>query len=78
VGRHRDLALTLDCSHLRRMVVVVRERPIDIGDVEVVTVGDCAGCEPAVLNLRLDELDGDSSPSRCGSPWSSRTIWRDT
>jgi hypothetical protein len=41
--------------------VVVRESPIDVGHVDVVTVGDCPRFEAAVLDLRLDELDGDPS-----------------
>jgi hypothetical protein len=43
------------------VVVVVRESPIDVGHVDVVTVGDRPRFEAAIFDLRLDELDGDPS-----------------
>jgi hypothetical protein len=41
--------------------VVVRERSIDIGHVDVVTISDGPRFEATVLDLRLDELNADSS-----------------
>jgi hypothetical protein len=48
--------LTFDSTHLFQ--VVARERPIDIGHVDIVTVCDRPGFESAALDLRPDELDG--------------------
>jgi len=55
------LALAFDRTHLFRVIVVVRERSIDISHVDVVTVGDCPRFEAATLDLRFDELDRDTS-----------------
>jgi len=55
------LTLVFDGAHLFRVVVVVRERPVNIGHVNIVTVGDRSRAEATVLNLRFDELDGDPS-----------------
>lgn len=56
-----SLALLFDGVHLVRVVVVVRERPIDVSNIDAVTIGDRPRFETAVLNLRFNELDGDSS-----------------
>jgi hypothetical protein len=55
------LALAFDGAHLFRVIVVVRERSIDIGHVDVVTISDGPRFEATVLDLRLDELNADSS-----------------
>jgi hypothetical protein len=46
--------------------VVVRERPIDVGHVDIVTAGDRPWFEAAVLDLRFDELNGDTSAFELG------------
>ncbi len=56
-----DVLEAFDGAHLFSMVVVVRERPVDVGHVNTVTVGDRPRFEAALLDLRFDELDGDSS-----------------
>ena len=55
------LALAFDGAHLFWMVMVVGERSVDIGHVNVMTVGDRPRFETAVLDLRFDELNGDPS-----------------
>jgi hypothetical protein len=55
------LALSFDGAYLLRMVVVVGERSVDVGHVNVATVGDRPRFETAVLDLHFDELDGDPS-----------------
>ena len=57
----RFLPLSFDSTHLFVMVVVVRECPIDVCHVDVVTVSDRPRFEAAVLDLRFDELDSDPS-----------------
>ncbi len=55
----RGSALPFDLPHLRRVVVVLGERPVDVRHVEVVPVRDRARIQPAVFDLLFDEPDGD-------------------
>ena len=55
-----------DCSHLVGMVVVVGERPVDVGDIEVVV-----GCNLLRRLARIDHPLGDvmnADPSPV-DPW---------
>jgi hypothetical protein len=55
------VALVFDNAHLFRVVVVVRECPVDVGHVDIVTVGDRPWFEASILDLCFDELNGDPS-----------------
>jgi hypothetical protein len=55
------LALPFDGAHLFRVVVVIRERSIDVSNVDLVTVGDRPRFEATVFDQRFDELDSDPS-----------------
>ena len=55
------LPLTLDRTHLFGMVVVVRERPIDIGHVESVAIGNRSRGESPFFDLFFEELDSNPS-----------------
>ena len=52
-------ALVFDGAHLLRVVVVVRECPVNVGHVNVVTVSDRPRFETTVFDLRLDELNSN-------------------
>jgi hypothetical protein len=54
------LALAFDFTHFLGMVVVVRERSVDISHVEIVAVGDRPRIQSPFLNLFFDELNGNS------------------
>jgi hypothetical protein len=54
-----SLSLLFDGSHLFRMVVIVRERSVYVGNVDVVTVGDGSWFEAAVLDLCFNKLNRD-------------------
>ena len=51
--------LAFDLTHLLGMVMVVRERPVDISYVEIVTIGDRPRIQSPFFDLFFDELNGD-------------------
>jgi hypothetical protein len=55
------LPLTFDRTHLSRVVVVVRERPIDIGQVEIVAIGNRSRGEPSFFDLFLEAQNSNPS-----------------
>lgn len=57
--------------------MVVRKRVVDIGQIEVVPVGNLSGNELTFLDGTMEEPDGEPRPSMWGSSWSSRTIHPD-
>ena len=57
----RGFALAFDRPHLLGIVAIVRERPVDIGHVEIVAIGAGSRIEPPLLNLLFDELSGNPS-----------------
>jgi hypothetical protein len=53
------LPLAFDLTHLLGMIVVVRERPVDISHVEIVTISDRPRGQSSFFDLFFDELNGD-------------------
>jgi len=66
MGIYGLLALTLDIPHLLRVVVVVRQRSVDVTDVETVPVGDRPRVQPSILDPGLDELYREPTPLDVG------------
>jgi len=62
LGVDRLLAFTLDPGHLVGMGVVIRQGVVDVGQVEVVAVGNRFRINPVLLNELPDEANGDPSP----------------
>ena len=62
VGGHGVVPVMFESPHLFGMVVVIRQRPIDVRNRNLVAIGHCPGREAPILDLRFDELDRDATP----------------
>lgn len=49
-----------DGPHLLGVVVIIRECPVDVGHAEVVSLRDRPGIEAPILDLGLEETDGEA------------------
>lgn len=50
-----------------RMVVIIRECSVHVGNVDIVAVRDRPGVETSVFDLRFDEQDGDPPSFEVGA-----------
>jgi len=58
----------LDPSHLRGIVVIIRERLVDVRDIYGVSLGDSVGGGSALFDARMHVSDGDAAPLDVGAP----------
>lgn len=56
------LVALLHSTHFLGVVVIVGERRIDVGEIEVVPIGDSFRSEPLLLDACLDDADGNPRP----------------
>ena len=66
----------LDPSHLLGIVVIIRERLVDVRDVYVVPLGDSVGGESALFDACMHVSDGDAAPLDVGLPVNFRVFGR--
>ena len=58
----------LDPSHLLGIVVIIRERLVDVRDVYIVSLGDSVGGGSALFDARMHVSDVTRLLSMWGSP----------
>jgi len=66
----------LDPSHLLGIVVIERQRLVDIRDIQVVSLGDSVRSESALFDAYVYISDSDAAPLYVGLPVNLRILGR--